>query len=233
MASVLEIVKGLNQAAANAYDGYKNMDETVGLTREEGDPIIDSRIMDGFRVRFAAQSMIVTYQGDIMMKEVHPRSQFENEIEQKFGDIVKFLKKEYKKITKESVTLSEVSPADILVQSTSRIRNWVQATKQYHIGGLDGVDTLGKTSEEKLSDNIKKFMEKTSKKAPKPQNDKRPKGDDLRSKVVKQGYDAREDESLGMRVGKESTKKQSYKARREDSYGKWGKRSSRNNKVNK
>ena len=223
MASVLEVIKGLNQAASNAYDGYKNMDETIGLTREEGHPIVDSRLIDGFRVRFAAQSMIITYQGDIMMKEIHPRGQFENDIERKFGDIVKFLKKEYKKITKESVTLSETAPADILVQSTSRIRNWVQATKQYTIGGLKEVESLGKTSDEKLSDNIKKFMDKT-KKAPKPKNDKRPK---------EQGYDDREDESLGMRTGKESTKKQSYKDRREDSYGKWGKRSRRHNKINK
>ena len=224
MASILDVIKGLNQAAANAYDGYKNMDETIGLTREEGHPIVDSRLIDGFRVRFAAQSMIVTYQGDIMMKEIHPRNQFENDIERRFGDIVKFLKKEYKKVTKESVVLSEVAPADILVQSTSRIRNWVQATKQYKIGGLTEVDTLGKTSEEKLSDNIKKFMDNTKKKAPKAKNDKRPK---------EQGYKDREDESLGMRTGKESTKKQSYKDRREDSYGKWGTRDKRDNKINK
>lgn len=43
-----------------------------------------------------------------------------------------------------------------------------------------------------------------------------------------QGYDDRQDESLGMRTGKESTKKQSDKARREDSYGKWGSRDSEN-----
>ena len=47
----------------------------------------------------------------------------------------------------------------------------------------------------------------------------------------KQGYAAREDESLGMRRGKESTKKQSMKSRRDESYGKWGKRMS--GKVNK
>ena len=47
----------------------------------------------------------------------------------------------------------------------------------------------------------------------------------------KQGYKAREDESLGMRTGKESTKKQSMKARRDESYGKWGKRP--NQKINK
>jgi hypothetical protein len=50
-------------------------------------------------------------------------------------------------------------------------------------------------------------------------------------KKYKQGYKAREDESLGMRTGKESTKKQSMKDRRDESYGKWGKRP--NQKINK
>jgi hypothetical protein len=39
-----------------------------------------------------------------------------------------------------------------------------------------------------------------------------------------QGYDDKEDESLGMRDGKESSKEQSEKDRRDDSYGKWGDR---------
>ncbi len=39
-----------------------------------------------------------------------------------------------------------------------------------------------------------------------------------------QGYDDKEDESMGMRTGKESDKKQSMKDRRDDSYGKFGKR---------
>ena len=47
----------------------------------------------------------------------------------------------------------------------------------------------------------------------------------------KQGYAAREDESLGMRRGKASTKKQGMKARRDESYGAWGKR--KGGKVNK
>ena len=51
MASILDVVKGLNQAAANAYDGYENMDEKIGLRREDGDPIIDSRVMDGFSLK--------------------------------------------------------------------------------------------------------------------------------------------------------------------------------------
>ena len=50
-------------------------------------------------------------------------------------------------------------------------------------------------------------------------------------KKHKQGYKAREDESLGMRTGKEARKKQSMKARRDESYGAWGKRG--NQKINK
>ena len=55
--------------------------------------------------------------------------------------------------------------------------------------------------------------------------------DVAKMKKKKQGYAAREDESLGMRRGKASTKKQGMKARRDESYGKWGKR--KGGKVNK
>jgi len=50
-------------------------------------------------------------------------------------------------------------------------------------------------------------------------------------KKHKQGYKAREDESLGMRRGKASGFKQSMKDRRDESYGAWGKRG--NQKINK
>ena len=52
-------------------------------------------------------------------------------------------------------------------------------------------------------------------------------------KKHKQGYKAREDESLGMRRGKEAGKSQSMKDRRDESYGKWGKRGPRHNKIDK
>ena len=60
---------------------------------------------------------------------------------------------------------------------------------------------------------------------------KKPKKSTKKVGKKKQGYAAREDESLGMRRGKESTKKQSMKSRRDESYGKWGKRTG--GKVNK
>jgi len=46
-----------------------------------------------------------------------------------------------------------------------------------------------------------------------------------------QGYKAREDESLGMRTGKESGKKATLKARRDESYGQWGSRP--NQRINR
>ena len=55
-------------------------------------------------------------------------------------------------------------------------------------------------------------------------------------KKYKQGYDDREDESLGDRTGAEKGKKQSMKDRRDDSYGKFGKRDAEKkgkNKINK
>ena len=66
--------------------------------------------------------------------------------------------------------------------------------------------------------------------------------EEVSEKKYKQGYDDREDESLGARRGAEKGKKQSFKDRRDDSYGKFGKRDAEakgkakgpgRNKVNK
>ncbi len=60
--------------------------------------------------------------------------------------------------------------------------------------------------------------------------------EEISEKKFKQGYDDREDESLGARRGAEKDKKQSFKDRRDDSYGKFGKRDAEKkgkNKVNK
>lgn len=176
MSNVLDVIKGLNQAAANAYDGA--LDDSgeklkIGLKREEGNPIIDKRVMDGFKVRFAGPKMIISYQSEMRLEELHPRGRFEDEIERIFADIVKFLKKEYKNITKSSVKLDADSPAEIIVQTTSRLHTWVQAHKQYYVGGFDGVESLGMTSERDMDrreqpyeKKFKDFLELSSDKKP-------------------------------------------------------------------
>jgi len=169
MASVMEVITCLNQIAANSYDD--GVLEGVGLNREEGHPIMDSRLIDGFRVRFAADQMIVSYQAEMHLNEVHPRNQFENEIERKFADIVKFLKKEYKVIKKQPVTLTSEADAQMIVQTTSRYHTWVQANKIYRIGGLsESTDGVKKSSENSAASPFEKrfkdFLELSTDKRP-------------------------------------------------------------------
>ena len=149
MATVYDIIKGINQAAANAYDGshderYSSDGESrsAGLKREDGDAVIDARVMDGFKVRFHGDKLVVLYHSELPIKEVH-NSNIQNEVESMFSSIVKYLKKEYKSVTGNSLTLSSEGDAQILLQNMSRIRTWVQANKTYKIGGLTGVDPVG------------------------------------------------------------------------------------------
>ena len=186
--NVLEIIQGIQQAAANAYDGA--MDENgetlkVGLMREEGNPILDKRVMDGFSVCFNGNVLRIKYHGEITLKEFH-RGDFEGEIAQRLQDISSFLKKEYKKITGNGLTLSKLkdSEPEMIVQSTSRVRSWVQAHQDFKIGGIPDEPELGTTVEERLNDSIKKWLGMGKDKFPgskKPQNvtgkrDEEPKG---------------------------------------------------------
>jgi len=176
MATVYEIIQGINQAAANAYDGshderyaYDGESRKVGLKREEGDCITDSRVMDGFKVKIQADRLIINYQAEITMKDFHNKN-YEDDIEQTFKDIVKFLKKEYKTITKNTLSLSPEGEADVHAQSVSRKRNWIQATKSYKIGGLKEVEREKQPSEDKLDSAVKKWLELGRDKAKKPEN---------------------------------------------------------------
>lgn len=171
MASVLEIIRGLSQAASNAYDGAE-LDEEIGLKREAGHPVLDSRVIDGFSVKFAGNKLIVNYQSEMLVKELHPRNRFENEITERFNDIVQFLKKEYKNVTKESCVLTEDGEPNIMVQATSRYRTWVQASRQYNIGNIEEVSSIRKTSNHTAEDyksyrkQFADFLEKASDKRP-------------------------------------------------------------------
>ena len=156
----LEVIRGLAQAAANAYDGA--LDESgdpiqVGLKREEGHPVLDSRVMDGFKVKFHGNKLKILYHSDVKLKEVH-KSGFEDEVGQMFGQVVKYLKKEYKNITGNTVTLTKEGDHDILVQYASKVRSWIQANCDYTIGGVSDVEPVGEASEELLDSSIKSWL---------------------------------------------------------------------------
>ena len=99
-----EILKGISQAAANAYDGSHDerymadgKARKVGLKREQGDPILDSRTIDGFTVSMAGPRLRILYHSQANLKEVHENG-FENEIIGRLKDIAKYMRKEYKNV---------------------------------------------------------------------------------------------------------------------------------------
>jgi len=145
---MLEIIQGLAQAAANAYDGAHDerfsLDgeaRKVGLKREEGCPIMDSRVNDGFSVKFYGNKICIHYQSDIRLKEIYSGS-FEKDIESMLNQIKKFLQKEYKAVTGNSITLTADGEVKILAQSTSNVRSFVQAYQHYKISGLQEEPTM-------------------------------------------------------------------------------------------
>jgi len=161
MATTMEIVRGISQVAANSHDGA--IDENgepikIGLKREEGHPIHDSRVMDGFKVSFhGGNQLCIHYHSELKLKDVYAKG-FESDLEQMINDIAKFIKKEYKKVTGSALSLSPTGELDAIVQNTSRVRTWVQAKRYYDIGGVDaeGVNT---ESEDRLEDNFRKFLD--------------------------------------------------------------------------
>tara|TARA_R110002020_G_scaffold65059_3_gene172019 strand:- start:255 stop:863 length:609 start_codon:yes stop_codon:yes gene_type:complete len=186
MATTMEIVRGISQVMANSYDGALDSEGQpikVGLKREEGNPLIDSRVMDGFKVSFhSGNQLCIHYHAEVKLKEVYGKD-FESDLEQMIEDISSFLKKEYKKITGSSLSLKKVGELDAIVQNTSRVRTWVQAKCYYDIGGVEseGVST---PSEDRLEDSFRKFLEKDA-------GDKNAKNDKRKSPT--QGQPARVD----------------------------------------
>ena len=173
MATTMEIINGISQVLSNSHDGAldeKGLPIEIGLRREEGDMLVDSRIMDGFGAHIKGDHLCISYHAEVPLKEVHD-SNFESEVESMIEKISSFIKKEYKKVTGSSLALSDPSEVDVLVEYISRIRTSVKAYKTYKIGGLDS-ESLGQGSEERLDSATRKWLE-LGKNAKKPSNDTR------------------------------------------------------------
>lgn len=171
MSSTYEIVQGLAQAAANAYDGAHDeryaLDgqvRKVGLNREKGHPILDKRVNDGFSVKFYGNSMIINYQSDVRLSDVKdPR--YDQEIARMINEVKKFLQREYKALTGKSVRLTAKGDPNMIVQSTSRVRTFVQAYQHYTISGVEAEPIL-EPSIDATRDVTRKFLEQFSDKRP-------------------------------------------------------------------
>ena len=181
MATTLEIVRGIAQAAANVHDGghdeniaFDGKARKVGLKREEGHVINDRRVTDGFRVRLGGPNLTILYQSETRLKDVAEPG-FEDEIIGMIAKVASFLKKEYKSITGNGLTLTKIGEPDILVQKLSNYRTDVRGTCKYKIGGLGDVDEIEPGSKDTVEKAIKDFL------ALGPKN-KRPKNDTRKGK---------------------------------------------------
>jgi hypothetical protein len=174
--NILEIVQGLAQAAANGYDGAHDEryvrdgeDKKVGLKREEGCPLMDKRVNDGFSVRFMGNKLCIHYQADVMLKDIYGGN-FENEMARMINEVKKFLQKEYRVITGNSVTLTKDGDISVLASSVSRVRSFVQAYQYYNVSGLTADPDAGGSENRTVDDAIRSFLELNN-------NNKRPQND--------------------------------------------------------
>ena len=160
MASVLEIVRGISQAVSNIHDGA--LDENgepvlIGLKREQEIPITDKRVMDGFSIRLHADKLCLYYNSEITMKEVHAKG-FENDIESTMSDILKHIKKEYRKAVGEGLSLKQDGETDIHFQSMSRVRSWLTAKQMFTVESYESMDPVTGESKDSLEKNFKDWL---------------------------------------------------------------------------
>jgi len=159
MATTIEIVNCISQVLANTYDGA--LDEKgdplkIGLRREEGNPLLDKRVMDGFGAHIAGDRLHIKYHSEIPLKEVHSND-FEGEMESMVEKVKSFIQKEYKKIKKAALTLSDPTEVDVLVEYISRIRCSVKVHKCYRIGSIES-EANNPESEDRLDSATKKWL---------------------------------------------------------------------------
>jgi len=179
MATTLEIVRGISQAIANSYDGAhderlvdgEDLVKKIGLRREEGCPIKDSRVMDGFWVKMHGTDLYVYYHTEVTSRESHSTS-LENELQDYLNNIVKYLKSEYKKVTGETLSLGAGGDVDVYKDFISRQRVSIMACQMFPINGMD--DSTGAVKDpsdpDRLDKSVRDFLSMGREQAKKPSN---------------------------------------------------------------
>ena len=152
---IYNIVQGIQQAAYNGQDHPSGGSKTGALKSEIGDPVKDSRVIDGFSVKVQGDVMKITYQAVVQLEVA-----LEDNVEQTHIKMVEylcnFIKKEFKSITGDTLTVTAIKDSDhVSFQQASNVKTIVTATKSYTVGGLE--------SSENNSDEAKKKMDKVEK----------------------------------------------------------------------
>lgn len=151
MATVMEVIEGISQAVhAKHHGGAK-----IGLRREmedlvQGVSLYDGRVMDGFGIQFMADKLIVKYNSEVPLCDIHDKN-FETDIRHIMKEISSFIKDEYRKVTKSSLSLTEYGDVAILVQTVNRRTAVVTANQTYEIGNLKDLKTQKREKQENAS----------------------------------------------------------------------------------
>lgn len=164
MASILEVVNGISQALHAKHHGGSE----IGLKREtedllQGCSIYDPRMMDGFGVQFQGNMLIVKYHSEMPLAAVHDKN-FETDIRRTMKEVSNFIKKEYKKVTKKTLDMSEHGDISILVQTANRRTAYVNAVQNYEISGVEGYNKLVSEPQKDIADITKGWLMNARKK---------------------------------------------------------------------
>lgn len=178
MATVMEIIQGLSQVAANSYDGAKDEEGNLkqfGLKREEEVPLRDKRVIDGFSIRLhSGNKLCVAYTTEVLSRDLlESKGKYEDMLLQNVADVVSHIKKEFRKVTGTSLSLTELKDKqpEVEVIQTSRIRTEVKVKTHYEVGGLPDVHAEKDSHKEKILKGMEKWLALASDK--RPDNDKR------------------------------------------------------------
>ena len=177
MATVLEVIQGISQVLANTYDGALNEDgekKETGLKRDKEYSIRDKRVMDGFTVKMhGGNKLCIAYTTEVLAKEVlESKGKYEDLLLETVAEIVAYLKKEYKKVTGNTLSLKDVkeTPHDFSIMQTSRIRTEAKIKVDYEVEGLESHDEEDKLRAGNQA-KYKQWLEMSSDK--RPENDSR------------------------------------------------------------
>lgn len=165
MAKIYDLAVAIsNIMGQKGYDGAP--DVKIGLKREEGDPILDSRIMDGFSARIGGNQLIISYQTMMTAADFHskkdPAVALKQNLKETFDNIEKFLKTEVSKLKVGSLRLKQIGEDDATIQYLNRNRYNCVAKRVYEILGTDAEAPKSEKQKHHKDEAIKSFIKEYS-----------------------------------------------------------------------
>lgn len=141
---LMDIIKGIGQVMAQTYDGALDSEGKPiksGLKREEKiDFRKERRLLDGFKARMCSHTdndesfpcVIISYHSELKLEAAHSKK-LEGDTEEHIAEAVKYLKREFKKVTGKELNLRKYGEMRLNTEQTSRIRTFVTAQCHYRI----------------------------------------------------------------------------------------------------